>query len=74
MLAALTCTAYAGRATAPARRRAMHRHWDVLNAIIDDGIEAARHDYAKPRDAPQARGRDPGFGSGAAVRLRSSGW
>jgi hypothetical protein len=23
---------------------------DALNAIIDDGIEAARLDYAKPRD------------------------
>jgi hypothetical protein len=24
---------------------------DVLSAIIDDGIEAARMDFAKPRDA-----------------------
>ena len=34
---------------------------DALNAIIDDGIEAARHDYAKPRDTLKREGSIQGF-------------
>jgi hypothetical protein len=34
---------------------------DALNAIIDDGIEAARLDYAKPRDTLKREGAIAGF-------------
>jgi hypothetical protein len=33
----------------------------ALNAIVDDGIEAARHDYAKPRDTLKREGAIQGF-------------
>jgi hypothetical protein len=34
---------------------------DCLNAIIDDGIEAARADYAKPHQADKREGSVKGF-------------
>ena len=34
---------------------------DALNAIIDDGIEAARHDYVKPLDTLKREGAISGF-------------
>jgi hypothetical protein len=34
---------------------------DALHAVIDDGIEAARHDYAKPRDTLKREGAIAGF-------------
>jgi hypothetical protein len=34
---------------------------DALNHIIDDGIEAARLDYAKPRDTLKREGAIAGF-------------
>jgi hypothetical protein len=34
---------------------------DALNFVIDDGIEAARHDYAKPRDTLKREGAIAGF-------------
>ena len=29
---------------------------DAVNAVIDDGIEAAHHDYMKPRDTLKREG------------------
>lgn len=34
---------------------------DALNAIIDDGIEAARVDYSKPRNTLEREGAIHGF-------------
>ena len=34
---------------------------DALNFIVDDGIEAARHDYAKPQDTLKREGAIAGF-------------
>jgi len=34
---------------------------DALNAVIDDGIEAARMDYAKPQDTLKREGAIQGF-------------
>jgi hypothetical protein len=34
---------------------------DAINHVIDDGIEAARHDYAKPGDTLKREGAIAGF-------------
>jgi hypothetical protein len=56
---------------------------DALNQIIDDGIEAARADYSKPRDTLRRDGAIAGLevrgvpsrntGTGVVGRPRSSG-